>query len=82
LPAEIPEAAVSRDELKQGRIRLVKLLVLTGLAESNSEAKRLISQGGVTVDGERVHKVDADVALKNGAVLRVGKRHFVQVHLD
>ncbi|HEX9531499.1 MAG TPA: tyrosine--tRNA ligase [bacterium] len=82
LPAEIPEAAVSRDELKQGRIRLVKLLVLTGLAESNSEAKRLISQGGVTVDGERVHKVDADVALKNGAVLRVGKRHFVRVHID
>jgi len=56
--------------------------VLTGLAESNSEAKRLISQGGVTVDGERVHKVDADVALKNGAVLRVGKRHFVRVHID
>ena len=82
LPAEIPEAAVSRDELKQGRIRLVKLLVLTGLAESNSEAKRLISQGGVTVDGERVHKVDADVALKDGAVLRVGKRHFVRVHID
>jgi len=82
LPTEIPEAAVSRDELKQGRIRLVKLLVLTGLAESNSEAKRLISQGGVTVDGERVHQVDADVALKNGAVLRVGKRHFVRVHVD
>ncbi len=82
LPAEIPEAAVSRDELTRGRIRLVKLLVLTGLADSNSEAKRLISQGGVTVDGERVHKVDADVALKNGAVLRVGKRHFVRVHVD
>lgn len=82
LPAEIPEAAVSRDELKQGRIRLIKLLVLTGLAESNSDAKRLISQGGVTIDGERVHKVDADVALKNGTVLRVGKRHFVRVHVD
>jgi tyrosyl-tRNA synthetase len=82
LPTEIPEAALSRDELKQGRIRLVKLLVLTGLAESNSEAKRLISQGGVTVDGERLHRADADVALKNGAVLRVGKRHFVRVQID
>jgi tyrosyl-tRNA synthetase len=82
LPAEIPEAPVSRDDLKQGRIRLVKLLVLTGLAESNSEAKRLISQGGVTVDAERVHKVDADVELKDGAVLRVGKRHFVRVRVD
>ncbi|HVH30301.1 MAG TPA: tyrosine--tRNA ligase [bacterium] len=82
LPAEIPEAAVSRDDLKQGRIRLIKLLVLTGLAESNSEAKRLISQGGVTVDGDRVHKVDAEVTLQNGTVLRVGKRHFVRVHVD
>jgi len=81
-PAEIPEAAVGRDELKQGRIRLTKLLVLAGLAESNSEAKRLISQGGVSVDGDRVHKVDADVAVKDGIVLRVGRRRFVRVRLQ
>ncbi len=81
-PAEIPEAAVGRDELKQGHIRLIKLLVLAGLAESNSEAKRLISQGGVSVDGDRVHKVDADVAVKDGIVLRVGKRRFVRIRVQ
>ena len=82
IPAEIPEATVGVDELKQGRIRLIKLLVLTGLAETNSEAKRLISQGGVTVDGDKVHKADADVSLKDGVVLRVGKRRFVRVRLQ
>src|SRR5947199_41757 len=82
VPSDIPEAALGRDELKQGRIRLTKLLVLAGLAESNSEAKRLISQGGVSVDGDRVHKVDADVAVKDGVVLRVGKRRFVKVRLE
>jgi tyrosyl-tRNA synthetase len=82
IPAEIPEAPIGLDELKQGRIRLIKLLVITGLAETNSEAKRLISQGGVTVDGDKVHKADADVPLKDGVVLRVGKRRFVRVRLQ
>jgi len=82
VPAEVPEAAVGRDELKQGRIRLIKLLVLTGLAESSGEARRLISQGGVSVDGDRVRQVDADVAITDGVVLRVGKRRFVKVRLE
>ncbi len=82
VPAEVPEGTVGRDELKQGRIRLIKLLVLTGLAESSGEARRLISQGGVSVDGDRVRQVDADVAITDGVVLRVGKRRFVRVRLE
>jgi tyrosyl-tRNA synthetase len=81
VPDEVPETTVGRDELKQGKIRLVKLLVLTGLAESNGEAKRLISQGGVSVDGDRMHEVDADVLAKDGVLLRVGRRRFVRIRL-
>lgn len=80
-PEEMPEAQVDKDELKEGRIRLVKLLVLAGLAESNSEARRLISQGGVSIDGDRIHKTDADVAVTDGIVLRVGRRRFARVRL-
>src|SRR5207247_11303086 len=69
VPSDIPEAALGSDELKQGRIRLTKLLVLAGLAESNSEAKRLITQGGVSVDGDRGHTVDADGVDKDAVVL-------------
>jgi tyrosyl-tRNA synthetase len=82
LPAEIPEAVVSRDDAPGGQIRLVKLLVLTGLAESNSDARRLISQGGVTLDGGRSHDVDATVTVRDGLVIRVGRRRFARIRLQ
>lgn len=81
-PENIPDAALSSDELKQGRVRLIKLLVLAGLAESNSEARRLISQGGVSINGDRINDVDADVPVKDGAVLRVGRRRFARIRLQ
>ncbi len=82
LPEVIPEAMVSRDELTQGKARVVKLLVLLGLAESNGEARRLISQGGVTIDGSRVHDIHAEVSVHDGLILRVGRRRFAKVRLQ
>lgn len=79
LPDEIPEVFIPADEAPDGRIRLIRLLVLAGLVESNSEAKRLISQGGVSVDGGRVSDVEADVALRQGLVVQVGRRRFARV---
>jgi tyrosyl-tRNA synthetase len=79
LPDEIPEAYVPADEAPDGRIRLIRLLVVTGLAESNSEARRLISQGGVSVDGGRVHDVEAIVPAREGLVVQVGRRRFARI---
>jgi tyrosyl-tRNA synthetase len=79
LPGEVPEAAISVDDAPGGQIRLVKLLVVTGLADSNNEARRLISQGGVTVDGRRLHDVDATVAVRPGLVVQVGRRRVVRL---
>jgi tyrosyl-tRNA synthetase len=79
LPPEVPEAVLSADDAPGGQMRLVKLLVVTGLAESNSDARRLISQGGVTVDGTRLHDVDAAVAVHTGVVVRVGRRRFARI---
>jgi len=81
-PESIPDAPLSRDELKQGKVKLIKLLVLAGLAESNGEARRLISQGGVSINGDRINRADADVAVKDGAVVRVGRRRFVRIRLQ
>ena len=63
---------------------LATLLVTVGLAESKAEARRLIQQGGVSVDGE---KQTADSSLNLGkpgasALLKVGKRRFVRVVFD
>lgn len=81
LPEEIPEAVISADDAPGGQMRLVKLLVVTGLAESNGDARRLISQGGVTVDGTRLRDVDATVPVRSGLVVRVGRRRFARLSI-
>ena len=81
IPEDIPEAVVSADDAPGGKIRLVRLLVVTGLAESNSEARRLISQGGVTVDGDRLHDIDAVIGVRDGLIVRVGRRRFARLKL-
>jgi tyrosyl-tRNA synthetase len=58
-----------------------RLLVALDLAKSNGEARRLIQQGGVTLDGARVVDPQAAIAARSGAshLFKVGKRHFVRV---
>ena len=81
LPAEIPDAPLNRSELTGGKLKLVDLLVRSGLAESKSEARRLVTQGGVSLDGERLARPDVEVAVADGVVLRVGRRRFVRIRL-
>ena len=63
---------------------LSHLLFEVGLAESKSEARRLIQQGGVYVDGERQNIVNSITLWKPGmtATLKVGKRRFVRVRFE
>lgn len=81
LPEEIPEARVARAALKGGKIRVADLLVHLRLADSKSEARRLITQGGVSLDGDRVQQADAEIGVKDGLVLRVGRRRFARIRL-
>ncbi len=83
LPEDMPEFRVPAAELKDdGRIWIGKLLTLSGMAPSTREAKRLVEQGGVTLDGDKITDVNADVAVRPGAVLRVGRRKFARLTLD
>jgi tyrosyl-tRNA synthetase len=61
-----------------------KLLVSLGLAKSNGEARRLIEQGGVSIDGERLSDPAREIAAAAPAthLIKVGKRHFVRVHFS
>jgi len=81
LPSEIPERVIeARDE----EVPLVKLLVEFGLTSSNSEGRRLIAQGGVYLDGERV--VEPSLALSlaepRELLIRVGKRRFLKLKIE
>jgi len=64
-----------------GAIKLVKLLASERLAPSVSEAQRLIAQGGVRVNGERVTDIKLELGLGPGKVLiQVGSRKFLQIN--
>ncbi|HEY8531258.1 MAG TPA: tyrosine--tRNA ligase [Limnochorda sp.] len=79
LPDEMPEVALSASEAPGGEIWPVALVVRAGLAASNSEARRLITQGAVRLDGETVTDPGRNVTVRDGAVLQVGRRRFVRL---
>ena len=72
MPDEMPEFEFS------GEIGLANLLKEAGLVASTSEANRMVQQGGVKIDGEKVD--DAKLVIKaSSAVYQVGKRKFARV---
>ena len=75
-PAEVPTI-----EKPAAAIKLVKLLAGEGLAPSVSEARRLITQGGVRLNGERVNDVTLEIGSQPGddALIQVGNRKFLRV---
>ena len=75
LPEDMPEAKISLD----GETSFAQLLKLAGLVESTSEANRLIEQGGVKVDGERLSDRSLKVQRGRSYVIQVGKRKFARV---
>jgi tyrosyl-tRNA synthetase len=78
-PDDVPEARLPLGE--DGRRGLVEILEAVGLVGSRSEARRLVAQNAVQVDGERVK--DPSLSLGAGSyLLKVGKRRFSQVTLD
>jgi tyrosyl-tRNA synthetase len=74
LPSEIPIYRPSASE-----INVVDLLVDAGLAPSKSQARRLIAQGGVKLDGHKVDDIEFVVAVREGMVVQVGRRRFVEM---
>jgi tyrosyl-tRNA synthetase len=80
-PATIETVTLTGPALGDGpRVPLVKVLVAAGLVPSNSEARRMIQQGAVDVDGSRVADVGASID-RGERLIRVGKRQFKRVLL-
>jgi len=77
LPSEIPVVHLLASV--GDHVELARVLVHSGLAPSMREARRLIEQGGVQVEGERITDPRARILVKPEFVLQVGKRRFVRV---
>jgi tyrosyl-tRNA synthetase len=76
LPTEIPVITVSKNE---NLFIITDLLIKTGMAESKAEAKRLVEQGGVEIDNEKVMETNQEIAIEDETILKVGKRKFVKI---
>lgn len=80
IPEDIPE--VHLDESVPQPLSLAQALKLAGLTASTSEAWRMIDQGGVKIDGEKVIDRTLSLARHRNVVIQVGKRKFVRLFLD
>ncbi len=77
--ADMPTTEITADMLTDGKIGILDLMVAGKLAPSKSEAKRLVIQGGVLLNDEKVAAFSAQVeeaALREGVVVRKGKKVF------
>jgi tyrosyl-tRNA synthetase len=76
LPSEIPEF---RWKGHEETVWITRLIAEAGLAKSNSEARRLVGQGGVRLDGEPVKDPQLEVRCRGSVLLEVGKRRIARV---
>ncbi len=78
-PINIPVLDIRRSG--RGEIKLLEVLVEANLAPSRNEARRLVDQGAVSIDGARASD-PASVLARSGALIQVGKRRFVRVQFS
>ncbi len=77
---EVPD---DMEEIKlKNDTKLMNIMVDNKMAESNAAARRLIEQGGVSINGNKVNDVNAMVEKNKESVLKVGKRKFLKVICD
>ena len=74
IPEDIPVYSISKEDL------IVNVIFDSGLLKSKGEARRMIKQGAVKLDEERVDDIQATVLPDREQILKVGKRRFLKVH--
>lgn len=84
--ADMPKLSLKESDLTDGKIDIIKALVLSGFCTSNGYARRNIEQGGVFVDDEKVTDIkmtlDIDKLKKDGVIVKKGKKNFIKVILS
>ncbi|EMT52136.1 MULTISPECIES: tyrosine--tRNA ligase [Brevibacillus] len=81
LPTDIPEVKLDAAAYENGEAGIVNLVFDLGLADSKGEARRMVQQGAVKINEEKVADINASVKLADEMVVQVGKRKFAKVKL-
>lgn len=74
--ADMPTTSILLDELTDGAISILDLLVKLSLAPSKGEGRRLVQQGGITVNDEKITDTNAMITIGDGVIVRKGKKVF------
>ena len=74
VPDDIPEFKPEDEQLD-----ILDLIVKLEFAPSKGEARRLVTQGGVSIDGDKINEIDYSVVFNKEQVLKVGKRKFMKL---
>lgn len=75
LPDEIEEFNIGDKK----EINILDLIILVNFAPSKAEARRLVLQGGVSLDGNKINDIHSSISVSAGMILKVGKRKFIKL---
>ena len=82
----MPQVTISKDSFVDGTVSLLDVMVLANIAKSKGEAKTLISQGGISLNDEKItdifHKINMDDFEKGYVVLKKGKKIFIKLIVE
>jgi tyrosyl-tRNA synthetase len=77
LPDDIPDVTIAN-----AAISIKQLLTTCRLVETGGEAKRMVAQGGVSIDGQKVADPNAQVTPTDGMIVQVGKRRYAKLRVQ
>ncbi len=80
-PDKIQSLLISPQLLKTNKIWIVKLVKLTKLLSSTSEVIRMIEQGGISLNHEKISQANIDIEIQDDDILRVGKLNFFRIKI-
>ena len=84
--SNVPATGLASDDLTDGKIALLDLMVKCGLTPSRSEARRLVQQGGVAVNDEKIGDIDrkfgCEMFLGDGVIIKKGKKVFHRAYMN
>ena len=78
----MPSTAFKAEELDSSKIGILELLVKTGLAPSNSEGRRLVTQNGISINDAKFTDPKGMVDLSEPVVIKKGKKVFHKAYIE
>lgn len=74
----MPEVKLSAEDLTDGKINIVDLLVKTGLCSSKRDARTVVQQGGASVDDRKIAAIDEMIEITDFVVIKKGKKSMIK----